>query len=72
VINTLFSFLYNSDPAIKWNAATAMGAAVARLAHEDTESARVIIRRLMWNLNDESGGIGRFWLVAKFLLKNIR
>ena len=31
---------------------------MARLAEEDMESARVIIRRLMWNLNDESGGIG--------------
>ena len=58
VINSLFSFLYNSDPEIKWNAVTAMGAVVEKLAHEDTESARVIIRRLMWNLNDESGGIG--------------
>ncbi|MBL7175462.1 MAG: HEAT repeat domain-containing protein [Desulfobacteraceae bacterium] len=58
VINSLFSFLYNIDPEIKWNAVTAMGAVVEKLAHEDTESARVIIRRLMWNLNDESGGIG--------------
>ncbi len=58
VINPLFSFLYSTDPAIKWNAVTAMGEITARLAEEDTESARVIIRRLMWNLNDESGGIG--------------
>jgi HEAT repeat protein len=58
VINSLFSFLYDSDPEIKWNAVTAMGAVVAKLAHEDTESARIIVRRLMWNLNDESGGIG--------------
>lgn len=58
VINSLFSYLYTSDPEIKWNAVTAMGAVVAKLAREDTESARVIIRRLMWNLNDESGGIG--------------
>lgn len=35
-----------------------MGAVVAKLGQEDLESARVIIRRLMWNLNDESGGIG--------------
>lgn len=58
VINSLFSFLYDSDPRIKWNAVTAMGAVVAKLALEDTESARDIVRRLMWNLNDESGGIG--------------
>ncbi|MFQ5484424.1 MAG: DVU0298 family protein, partial [Desulfobacterales bacterium] len=29
-----------------------------RLAQRDIESARIIMRRLMWHLNDESGGIG--------------
>ena len=58
VINPLFSFLYHRDEQIKWRTVTAMGAIVSKLADEDMESARVIIRRLMWNLNDESGGIG--------------
>jgi hypothetical protein len=58
VINPLFSFLYNRDEEIKWAAVTAMGAVVGKLADENMESARVIMRRLMWNLNDESGGIG--------------
>jgi hypothetical protein len=31
---------------------------VSELAEHDLESARVIMRRLLWNLNDESGGIG--------------
>ena len=57
-VNPLFSFFYNPDELIKWRAVTAMGAVVARLAHEDFESARIVMRRLMWNLNDESGGIG--------------
>ncbi|MFC1820809.1 DVU0298 family protein [Thermodesulfobacteriota bacterium] len=57
-INSLFSFLYHEDPVIKWNAVTAMGAVVSKLAREDIEAAREVIRRLMWNLNDESGGIG--------------
>jgi hypothetical protein len=35
-----------------------MGKVVANLADEDMESARVVMRRLMWMLNDESGGIG--------------
>ena len=35
-----------------------MGAVTADLAQEDMEGARVVMRRLMWNLNDESGGIG--------------
>jgi len=58
VINPLFSFLLSSDEQIRWRAITAMGAVVAKLADEDMESARVIMRRLMWSLNDESGGIG--------------
>ncbi len=58
IITPLFSFLCSSDETLKWRAVTLMGETVARLAAEDMESARIIIRRLMWNLNDESGGIG--------------
>jgi len=58
VVNPLFSFFYHTDELVKWRAITAMGVVVARLAHEDFESARIVMRRLMWNLNDESGGIG--------------
>lgn len=57
-VNPLFSFFYNTDELIRWRAITAVGAVVSRLAEEDIESARVVMRRLMWNLNDESGGIG--------------
>jgi hypothetical protein len=58
VVNPLLSFFYNTDELVKWRAVTAMGVVVACLAHEDLESARIVMRRLMWNLNDESGGIG--------------
>jgi hypothetical protein len=58
VINALFSFLYSTDPEIKWHGVTAMGTTLSFLADEDIESARNVIRRFMWNLNDESGGIG--------------
>ena len=57
-VNPLFSFFYHGDERIRWRAITAMGIIVARLAGTDIESARVVMRRLMWNLNDESGGIG--------------
>ena len=57
-INPLFSFLCSLDELLKWRAVTAMGEVVDRLAAEDMESARVIMRRYMWQLNDESGGIG--------------
>jgi len=58
VINPLFSFLLSTDSEIKWATVTAFGAVVSNLADQDMESARVIMRRLMWQLNDESGGIG--------------
>jgi HEAT repeat protein len=58
VINPLFSFLVHGDETLRWRAITAMGAVVENLAREDMEGARVIMRRLMWSLNDESGGIG--------------
>ena len=57
-INPLFSFLCSPDELLKWRAVTAMGQVVDRLADADMESARVIMRRYMWQLNDESGGIG--------------
>jgi len=58
VVNPLFSFFYSSDELVKWRAVTAMGLVVSNLADNDIESARVVMRRLIWNLNDESGGIG--------------
>jgi len=57
-VNPLFSLFYHPDERVKWGAVTAMGAVVARLARQDMESARIVMRRLMWHLNDESGGIG--------------
>jgi hypothetical protein len=58
IVNPLFSFLYSGDENIKWRSVTALGEVVSRLEESDLESARIIMRRLMWNLNDESGGIG--------------
>jgi hypothetical protein len=58
VINPLISLLASTDSRLKWAAVTAMGAVVARLADRKMESARVVMRRLMWQLNEESGGIG--------------
>ena len=57
-INPLFSFLCSLDEILKGRAIMAMGEVVDRLADTDMEFARVIMRRYMWQLNDESGGIG--------------
>lgn len=58
VINPLVSFLCSADEQVRWHAVTAAGVVTAALAEVDPESARVIIRRFLWQLNDESGGIG--------------
>jgi HEAT repeat protein len=58
VVSKLIGCLYHLDERIRWHAVSALGAAVADLAQEDREAARTVVRRLMWNLNDESGGVG--------------
>jgi len=58
VVNPLFSFLYSLDDQVKWRAISAMGTVIDALAHQDLEGARIVMRRFIWNLNDESGGIG--------------
>jgi len=58
VINSLFSFLYHGNASMKSTAVSLMGKTVAALAEDDMESGRNVVRRLMWNLNDESGSIG--------------
>jgi hypothetical protein len=58
VVNPLFSFLCSPDELVKWRAVSAMGAVLANLAEINLESARVVMRRFIWQLNDESGGIG--------------
>ena len=58
IVNPLFGLLYHGEPLIRWRAVSAMGAVVSTLAKKEIESARIIMRRFMWNLNDESGGIG--------------
>jgi DNA-binding transcriptional ArsR family regulator len=58
LVGHLFSHFYHMDELVKFRSATAMGHLVLRLSGKKMEKARVVLRRIMWNLNDESGGIG--------------
>ncbi len=58
VINPLFSFLCHETEEVRWRSVSAMGHVVKELADRDMEGARIVMRRLMWSLNEESGGIG--------------
>lgn len=57
-VNPLIGGLCATDEMVKWRAVTALGKVVQALADQDMEDARVVMRRFMWMLNDESGGIG--------------
>ncbi len=58
LVGHLFSYFYNKNELIKFRSVSAMGLLGARTAMRNMEKARIILRRIMWNLNDESGGIG--------------
>jgi hypothetical protein len=57
-ISPLLSFLYETNELLRGRATRAIGHIVSIMAENSPESARVIMRRLTWSLNDESGGIG--------------
>lgn len=58
VLAALFSMYFEANQLIRWRAISATGSVVSKMADENMESARIVMRRLMWTLNDESGGIG--------------
>jgi len=58
VLNPLFMSLCHPQERIRWNGVLCFGKVVPALAEENIESARVVMRRFLWSLNDESGGIG--------------
>jgi hypothetical protein len=57
-VNPLLSLLYHHNSIIRWRTISAIGRVVSLQAGSDMAAARVTMRRLIWNLNDESGGIG--------------
>ena len=59
VVNPLFAALLSASPRVKWHAVTLFGQTVPLICKQKgLEQGRIIMRRFMWMLNDESGGIG--------------
>lgn len=58
IINPLFSSLCATNELVRWNGIFCFGVIVPAIRVSNEESARIIMRRLLWSLNDESGGIG--------------
>ena len=57
-VSGLIACLYRTEERIKWHAVSAIGVLMNELAKTDMEEARVVMRRLLWSMNEESGGIG--------------
>jgi hypothetical protein len=53
----LTGLTFDSDELIRWRAIAAVGRVAGLLARQDLERVRDIIRRLLWLMNDESGGL---------------
>jgi hypothetical protein len=70
VLSFLTALSYDPDPLISWRAVEAMGLAAGRIADEDPEFVRNHLRRLMWLLSDESGGIG--WRAPEMMGEIVR
>ncbi len=70
VLSWLTALTYDPDPLLSWRAITAMGLAAGRIAAADPEYVRVHLLRLLWLLNDESGGIG--WRAPEAIAEMIR
>ncbi len=58
LVSPLIRSFYKPDGVERWLAIRVFGKVVAAISSREMEQARVIMRRLMWSLNDESGGIG--------------
>lgn len=58
LLNPLFIGLCSTDEKVRWHSVESFGWLVPRIAENDLESARIVMRRFLWSLNDESGGIG--------------
>ena len=58
LLNPLFIALCNNEERVRCHAVCCFGRIVPAMATRDMESARIVMRRFLWSLNDESGGIG--------------
>jgi HEAT repeat protein len=53
----LQSLLFDEDDLVRWRAVEAIGRVAAVRAVRDLEPVRELIRRTLWLMNDESGGL---------------
>lgn len=57
-LSFLTALTYDRQALVAWRAIEALGLVAAQMAEEDPEYVRVHLRRMLWLLSDESGGVG--------------
>jgi len=57
LLRILSSLLYDQEPLVRWRAIEALGRVSRIMAETDLEKVRRQIRRILWLMNDESGGL---------------
>jgi len=70
VIKWLISFSYDKEDQITWRAIESMGHVAIDLRATHLNILRETVRRLLWSMSDESGGIG--WSAPEILGEIIR
>lgn len=65
VISRLISMSYDREDTLTWRAIEALKHISLRLTAEDPTLMRETIRRLLWSMSDESGGIG--WTACEMI-----
>jgi hypothetical protein len=65
VISWLISLTYDKQDVISWRAIEAIGVISRALSNEKMDVMRDTVRRLLWSMGEESGGIG--WSAAEML-----
>jgi HEAT repeat protein len=49
--------LFDAEPLVRWRAVEAVGRVAAVRARDDLAAVRELVRRTLWLMNDESGGL---------------
>lgn len=65
VVSLLVRMAYDKDTLVGWRAIKAMGLAARAIIKTDYDFLREAVRKLLWSLSDESGGIG--WAAPEIL-----
>lgn len=65
LVPPLLNLRLDRSEEVRWRSVTAFGLTAGRLAEASMERARVLMRTLMWYMNEESGNLG--WSIPNFM-----